>query len=65
MSVESVVQDVGIFSSHRRLRVQTPLQHIHHLPRSHPASGLRRQPELCQQAAEVVISLLRTKSPLA
>ena len=25
----------------------------HHLPRSQPASGLRRQPELCQQAAEV------------
>jgi hypothetical protein len=30
-----------------------------------PAFGLRRQPELCQQAAEVVISPLRTKSPLA
>ena len=25
----------------------------HHLPRSQPASGLRRQPELCQQTAEV------------
>ena len=26
------------------------------LERSHPASGLRRQPERCQQAAEVTIS---------
>ena len=27
------------------------------LPRSHPASGLRRQPELCQQAAGVLIRM--------
>ena len=54
MSVESVVQDVEIFSSHRRLRIQTPLQHI---PRSHPAFRLRRQPELCQQAARVMIRM--------
>ena len=26
-----------------------------HLPHSQPASGLRRQPELCQQAAGVLI----------
>ena len=26
---------------------------IHHLPRSQPAFGLRRQPELCQQGAGV------------
>jgi hypothetical protein len=29
----------------------------HHLPRSQPASRLRRQPELCQQAAGVVIRM--------
>jgi hypothetical protein len=31
---------------------------IHRLLRSQPASGLRRQPELCQQAAGVMIRLL-------
>jgi len=30
------------------------------IARSEPASGLRRQPELCQQAAEVTTSPLRT-----
>jgi hypothetical protein len=32
-------------------------ERIHHLPRTQPASGLRRQPELCQQAAGVLIRM--------
>jgi hypothetical protein len=38
------------------------VQRIDRLARRQPAFGLRRQPELCQQAAEVTISSLRTAS---
>jgi hypothetical protein len=52
--VESGVQDAASGSN--------LIQHIHRLPwitRSQPAFRLRRQPELCQQAAEEMISPLR------
>jgi hypothetical protein len=37
---------------------------FHHLPRSQPASGLRSQPEPCQQAAEVTAHLVERLAPL-
>ncbi len=36
-----------------------------HLPRSQPASGLRRQPELCQQAVGVLIRMAVSSPALA
>jgi len=33
--------------------VQDVASRSHHLPHSQPASGLRRQPELCQQVAAI------------
>ena len=38
--------------------MQAVARDLYHLPRSQLASGLRRQPELCQQA--VMMSPLRT-----
>ena len=38
-------------------------QHIHHFPRSQPASGLRRQPELCQQAVIAVFQFSVSQNP--
>ena len=44
-------------------RIERPIpQSIHRLPRTPPAYGLRRQPELCQQGAGVALSPLRTAS---
>jgi hypothetical protein len=46
-------QDAETSPGHRRSRIQRHRTASPGIPRSQPASGLRCQPELCQQAAGV------------